>query len=273
MPGPLTGKRIVVTRAQRQSGSLRELLEQRGAEVLLLPTIETIPPDSFAPLDEALRAATEYHWLVVTSANAVRIIGERLAAAGLSPRALGHLRIAAVGPSTADALKELGLAVELMPEQYVGEALAAALAPRVSGQRVLLVRARAARDVVPDVLRGAGAMLTIVDAYQTAMPSDAAERAKDIFTQSALPDGIVFTSGSTVRNLVQVVAEAGLTVPREVACVSIGPVTSAALREAGLRVAAEAETATLDALVRACEGLLRSGGAQKGSAGPSFPER
>jgi uroporphyrinogen-III synthase len=267
MPGPLAGKRIVVTRAQRQSGSLRELLEQRGAEVLLLPTIETLPPDSFAPLDQALRDATEYQWLVVTSANAVRVIGERLAAAGLNPRALGHLRIAAVGPSTADALKELGLAVELMPERYVGEVLAATLAPRVSGQRVLLVRARAARDVVPDALRSAGAELKIVDAYWTVMPTDSAERAKEIFTRIGFPDAIVFTSGSTVRNLQQVLAEAGLTMPLEVACVSIGPVTSAALREAGLSVAAEAEAATLDALVRACEGLLRSGGAQQGSTG------
>ena len=270
MPGPLTGKRIVVTRAQRQSGSLRELLEQLGAQVLLLPTIETVPPDSFAPLDRALGAATEYQWLVVTSANAVRVIGERLTVAGLSSSALGQLRIAAVGPSTADALKKLGLAVELMPEQYVGEALAAALAPHVSGQRVLLVRAAAARDVVPDVLRAAGAELTIVDAYQTVMPADAAERAKDIFTQSPLPDAIVFTSGSTVMHLVQVLAEAGLTLPREVACVSIGPVTSVALREAALPVAAEARTATLDALVEACSELLRSGSVQKGSAGPSL---
>ena len=103
-PGPLTGRRIVVTRAQRQSGSLRELLEQRGAEVLLLPTIETIPPDSLAPLDQALKGATGYQWLVVTSANAVRVIGERLAAAELSSSALRHLKIAAVGPSTTDAL-------------------------------------------------------------------------------------------------------------------------------------------------------------------------
>jgi uroporphyrinogen-III synthase len=255
-PGPLAGRRIVLTRAQRQSGSLRALLEQRGAEVLLLPTIETIPPNSFGPLDQALRAATEYQWLVVTSANAVRVIYERLAAAGLSPRVLAHLRIAAVGPSTADALKELGLAVELMPERYVGEALAEALVLRVSGQRVLLVRAAAARDVVPDALRAAGAELTIVDAYRTVMPADAAERAKGIFTQSAMPHAIVFTSGSTVMHLVQVLAEAELTLPREVACVSIGPVTSAALREAGLPVAAEAKAATLDALVEACAGLL-----------------
>lgn len=257
MAGQLAGKRIVVTRAQRQSGSLRELLEQRGAEVLLLPTIETIPPDSFAPLDQALRAATEYQWLVVTSANAVRVIGERLAAAGLSPRALVHFRIAAVGPSTADAITELGLTVELVPERYIGEALAAALAPHVFAQRVLLVRAAAARDVVPDVLRSAGAELTIVDAYRTVMPSDAAERAKDIFTRRAMPDAILFTSGSTVMHLEQVLAEAGLTLPREVACVSIGPVTSAVLREAGLFVAAEAEAATLDALVEACARWLR----------------
>jgi uroporphyrinogen-III synthase len=154
-----------------------------------------------------------------------------------------------------------------MPDRYVGEALAEALTPRVTGQRVLLVRAAAARDVVPDALRAAAAEVTIVDAYRTVMPADVAERAKEIFAQTAMPDAVVFTSGSTVMHLVQVLAEAGLTLPREVACVSIGPVTSAALREAGLLVAAEAEAATLEALVEACAGLLRSGGAQQGSAG------
>jgi uroporphyrinogen-III synthase len=254
--GPLAGRRIVVTRAQRQSGGLRERLEQQGAEVLLLPTIEIAPPDSYAPLDGALRLPQQFHWLVVTSANAVRVIGERLTALGLLAKSLAQLRCAAVGPSTAEAVRSMGLAVEVIPERYVGEALAGALADRVRGQRVLLVRAAAARDVVPDALLAAGATLTVVDAYRTVVPADAVGRARAVFSDEPLPDAVVFTSGSTVTHLLDVLRDAGLACPREVACVSIGPVTSAAVRDAGLVVAAEAETASLDALVDACVRLF-----------------
>jgi len=254
--GPLAGRRIVITRAQRQSGGLRERLEQQGAEVVLLPTIEIVPPESYELLDGALRLPQQVHWLVVTSANAVRVMGERLAALGLAVQSLAQLRCAAVGPSTAEAARELGIAVEIVPERYVGEALAAALADRVRGQRVLLVRAAVARDVVPDALRAAGAAVTVVDAYRTVIPAGAVERAKAIFGAASLPDAAVFTSGSTVMHLLDVLRDAGLAFPGEVACVSIGPVTSAALRDAELTVAAEAETASLDGLVNACVRLF-----------------
>jgi uroporphyrinogen-III synthase len=250
--GPLAGRRIVVTRAAQQSGGLRERLEQQGAEVLLLPTIEIVPPESYAPLDDALRKAGDFDWLVVTSANAVRMMDERLTALGLGAQSLAHMRCAAVGPSTADAMESMGLTVDVVPERYVGEALADALADRVRGQRVLLVRAAAARDVVPDALLAAGATLTVVDAYRTVVPADAVGRARAVFSDEPLPDAVVFTSGSTVTHLLDVLRDAGLACPREVACVSIGPVTSAAVRDAGLVVAAEAETASLDALVDAC---------------------
>jgi uroporphyrinogen-III synthase len=203
-------------------------------------------------LDDALRKAGDFDWLVVTSANAVRMMDERLTALGLGAQSLAHMRCAAVGPSTAEVLRELGLAVDVVPERYVGEALADALADRVRGQRVLLVRAAAARDVVPDALLAAGATLTVVDAYRTVVPADAVGRARAVFSDEPLPDAVVFTSGSTVTHLLDVLRDAGLACPREVACVSIGPVTSAAVRDAGLVVAAEAETASLDALVDAC---------------------
>ena len=250
--GPLAGRRIVVTRAERQSGGLRERLEQQGAEVLLLPTIEMVAPDSYVPLDAALRLPQQFHWLVVTSANAVRVIAERLAALALDVHPLAQLRCAAVGPATAEAMRSIGLTVALMPERYVAEALAEALTNRARGQRVLLVRAAVARDVVPDALKAAGATVTVVDAYRTVVPADTVARARAVFGAHPLPDAVVFTSGSTVMHLLDVLREAGLTFPREVACLSIGPVTSAALREAGLLVRAEAATATLDALVDAC---------------------
>jgi uroporphyrinogen-III synthase len=254
--GPLSGRRIVVTRAQRQSGGLRERLEQLGAKVILLPTIEIAPPESYEPLDDALRDAKHFAWLVVTSANAVRVIGERLTEIGLSSESLAHLHCAAIGPSTAEAMRTLGLKVDVVPEQYVGEALADALKDRVRGQRMLLVRAAVARDVVPDALTFAGATVTVVDAYRTVVPADAVAGAKSIFGAEPLPDAVVFTSGSTVTHLLDVLREAGLVFSRDVACVSIGPVTSAALREAKLDVVAEAETASLDGLVEACVRLF-----------------
>src|ERR1700722_795695 len=171
--GPLSGRRIVVTRAQRQSGGLRERLEKQGAEVLLLPTVEISPPESYETLDDALRDGKRFAWLVVTSANAVRVLGERLTEIGLSSESLAHLHFAAVGPSTAEAMRTLGLKVDVVPEQCVGEALADALKDRVRGQRVLLVRAAVARDVVPDALIAAGAQVTVADAYRTVIPADA----------------------------------------------------------------------------------------------------
>ncbi len=254
--GPLSGRRIVVTRAQRQSGGLREKLEQQGAEVLLLPTIETVPPESFAPLDAALNTAATFDWLVLTSANGVRILGERLEQLGLAVELFRNSKTAVVGPSTAEAARSLGLEVDLMPERFVGEALADALAPQVSGKRVLLVRAAVSRDVVPVTLRAAGAEVTIADAYRTVVPADAAERARTIFASTQSADAVVFTSGSSVTNLLDVLRSAKLALPAEVACISIGPVTSAALREAGLSVTAEADSATLDGVVAATVRLL-----------------
>jgi uroporphyrinogen-III synthase len=224
--------------------------------VVLLPTIEIAPPDSYAPLDETLGRASDFQWLVVTSANAVRVIGERLAELGLTPAVLSHLRFAAIGRATASALRELDLPVEVVPESAVGEALAEVLVDRVRGQRVLLVRAANARDVVPDALEAAGASVTIADAYRTVIPVDAVKRAQTVFGRERLPDAVMFTSGSTVMHLLDVLHDAGLPFPAQVACVSIGPVTSAALRDAGLPVAAEAETASLDALIDACVRLF-----------------
>jgi uroporphyrinogen-III synthase len=254
--GSLAGRRIVITRAARQSSGLKDRLEQHGAEVLLLPTIEIVPPQSYAPLDDALRRAPDFDWLVVTSANAVRVIGERLASLGLNATALAHLRCAAVGHATAESLRELGLVAEVVPERAVGEALAAVLTDRVRGKRVLLVRAAAARDVVPDALTAAGASVVIVDAYRTVVPADAAEQARAIFSRDPLPDAVLFTSGSTVIHLLDLLREASIAFPSQVACVSIGPVTSAALHDAGLTVAAEAATASLDSLVDACISLF-----------------
>jgi uroporphyrinogen-III synthase len=138
----------------------------------------------------------------------------------------------------------------------VGDSLADTLKDRVRGEHVLLVRAAVARDLVPDALRAAGAEVGVVDAYRTIVPADAVERAKAIFGAESLPDAVVFTSGSTVTHLLDVLRSAGLALSPQMKCVSIGPVTSAALRDAGLTVSAEAETASLESLVDACARLF-----------------
>lgn len=249
--GPLAGKRIVVTRTRAQSGSLIEKLEALGAEVLLLPTIEIVPPVSYAPLDAALAQLHAYDWLVVTSANAVRVMGERMRLLGVADQ-LASLKCAAVGPTTGAALQELGLRVMAMPDRYVAEALAVALRGRVQGSRVLLVRASVARDVVPNALRAEGARVEIVEAYRTVMPEGAAAAVRALFAEEKVPDAVTFMSSSTVTNFCRLLAEAGVAWQPGWKAISIGAVTTAALRQHGWMPASEAAVSTEDGLVEAC---------------------
>ncbi|MGI8772337.1 MAG: uroporphyrinogen-III synthase [Acidobacteriaceae bacterium] len=250
--GALAGRRIVVTRARAQGGSLIEKLEALGAEVLLLPAIEIVPPASFAPLDAALLQLHAYDWLVVTSANAVRVLRERMRVLGIAAAGWGHVKCAAVGPATRAALEELGLRVTAMPEHYVAEALAETLRGRVNGKRVLLVRASVARDVVPEALRGKGARVEIVEAYRTVMPQGAGAAARALFTGGHVPDAVTFMSASAVTNVCRLLRDAGVARPPELKAISIGAVTTAALREQGWPEAAEAGISTEDGLVEAC---------------------
>src|SRR5438876_419013 len=143
---PLAGRLVVVTRAKAQAASFVALLEAAGARVLVAPTIAIEPPPSWAPLDAALRRGGEYDWAVFTSVNGVEMVKARLSALGLDAGALGRCRVAAIGPATAEALSSVGLPATVVPEEYVAEGLARALATLVRpGQRVLLARAAEAR--------------------------------------------------------------------------------------------------------------------------------
>src|SRR5271156_3414288 len=128
---PLAGKRILITRARHQAGRLAEALEAQGAEVLRLPTIEIIPPESYAHLDAVLEVIDGFDWLIVTSANGVAALEDRLRFTNIPPARLEHLRIAAIGPATATALGRIGLKVSAMPEEYVAEAVVALLKEKV----------------------------------------------------------------------------------------------------------------------------------------------
>jgi uroporphyrinogen-III synthase len=252
-PGSLAGRRIVVTRARSQASSLVTALTELGAEVIELPTIETIPMESYETLDTALQKIFRYQWLIVTSANTVRILIERLSILGLNPSIFETLRRVGIGSATACAMREQGIGVDLVPEQYVAESLIAALGGQVGGSRVLLARASVARDVIPDGLRRRGATVDVIDAYRTVIPAGAVERLQEIFSDAARPpDAVTFTSSSTVKNFFDLWKQAGLDgIHRGVAAISIGPITSETLREFGWKPAREATRHDIEGLVDA----------------------
>jgi uroporphyrinogen-III synthase len=227
---------------------LVEALRLAGYEPVVVPTIALESPTSFAPLDAAFRDLDSFDWLVFTSANGAEAFARRLGAFSVRPK------VAAIGSATARALLSAGMDVALVPEQAVGESLAAALVAELArgAKRFLLVRAEQARDVVPQALRAAGAEVVEVAAYRTVVPETSMERVRAIFAErAAWPAAVVFTSGSTAVNLAALLASAGVSLPEAVRRVSIGPITSAALRELGWAVDAEARETTIASLVEA----------------------
>ena len=232
------------------------MLRALGAEVVEVPAIEIVPPDSYDSLDAALSDLSQYSWLIVTSANAVGAVRARLAELRLETGHLTHLQIAAIGPATAQALTEMGLAVAVTPREYVAESLVEALGERTRGRRVLLTRAAVARDVIPDALRAQGADVDVVDAYRTVIPGDSVTAIRTIFGQGGrVPDAATFTSSSTVTNFIALLGEAGVAIPVSMRAVSIGPITSRTLREQGWEPAAEAAPHDLSGIV---EGVMRA---------------
>jgi uroporphyrinogen III methyltransferase/synthase len=243
---PLFGKRIIVTRDRRQSSMLAEPLEALGAEILFVPVIEIADPEASGPLDQAIQSLASYDWLIFTSVNGVRHFVEALDRSERDLRSL-RAKICAIGSSTGAAVEALHLRVDVMPEKYVAESLLEALAGEdLKDKRILLPRAAVARDLVPVTLRERGAVVDVVEAYRTIIPADAAARAKEALAHK--PDWITFTSSSTVTNLLAVTGKEALA---GIKVASIGPVTSATAREAGLTVDVEAEPHMIEGLVDA----------------------
>jgi uroporphyrinogen III methyltransferase/synthase len=259
---PLVGKRVLVTRAREQAESAADRLRERGAEPLVVPTIEIHPPTDPAPLARALGElrAGSYAWAVFTSANGVERTWSALQSAGADARAFGGTRLAAIGPATARALASRGLQADVVAKEFRGEGLADAMIEAMkSGRagmpspRVLLARAAQARDVLPDALRAAGCSIDVVAAYETRAPGreTAAGLVRDL--EGGRVDAVVLTSSSTVQNLCELL---GTAAPRLLAgprIASIGPVTTQTAIELGLRVDVTATEYTLPGLVRALE--------------------
>ena len=247
---------MLVSRAKKQADALSSALRELGCDVIEIPFIEIRPPRSHRPLDTALRNLESYDWLILTSVNGVEAIIERLKKNRRQPSALSHLKIAAIGPATKKAIEERGLTVAVTPKEYVAESVVSALHRRVKNKRVLLVRARVARDVIPRELRKAGAHIDVVEAYETVVPLSSARRLRALLSGKKKPHAITFTSSSTVRNFVKLVglreARTALKKPEHrVHSAAIGPVTSATLREFDLPVDIEAAQYTIPGLVAA----------------------
>jgi uroporphyrinogen III methyltransferase / synthase len=250
---PLNGRRVVVTRARAQASGLAARLRELGADVVELPAIRIVPRIDSEEVRRTIGAIHAYALVCLTSANGAQLLFDALAAAGRDARALANATIAAIGPGTATALTERGIVADIVPERFVAEALVEALSGvDVNGRPVLVARGAEARDLLPEALRERGAEVDVVALYETVAeePDPAALEA------IGNADYLTFTSSSTVRNFLDAVGDA---VPRDAGVISIGPVTSASLREAGLEPDAEAERHDIEGLIAALLAEAASG--------------
>jgi uroporphyrinogen III methyltransferase/synthase len=248
---PLFGQRIALTRAAAQAADLADRLEELGAAVVECPTIAIEPPEDPAPLKQALVNLQTFHWIVFTSVNAVDAFFAALAEAGGDSRLLAGCKLCCIGPATAARLGRFGLRSDLQPEDFTTAALAKSLAGAADlrGVRVLLPRSDIAPPDLADALTARGANVTAVVAYRTRVDSGGSERLRRLLEEGQV-DWITFTSPSTVGGLLSAVGPAILR-GRSVRLASIGPTTSAALRQAGLEPTVEAARHTMEGLVEA----------------------
>jgi uroporphyrinogen-III synthase len=198
---PLAGIRILVGRARHQASALSAGLKKLGAEVSEVPFIEIREPRSYKPLDTALKSITDYDWLILTSVNGVEALSKRMKHLRVSPTNFKHLKIAAIGPATREEIEALGLKVDVVPQRYIAESVVECLRGKVEGKRVLLARAKVARDVIPRELRKMGARVEVVEAYETVVPASSQSRLRSIMKDpKRRPHVVTFTSSSTVIN-------------------------------------------------------------------------
>ncbi len=270
-PHPLAGRHFAITRPPSQSGPLAEQLEALGARVTPLPAIRIEPSEDTAVLDGAIRELETYDWLIFTSVNGVAAFVERLMAGGRTWEDRGRARVAAIGPATAEALAEQGVQADLVPQEFVAEALADALG-NVAGQRILLPRADIARETLARELLVRGADVTEVAAYRTVVEPIAPELLHAVLEDDRV-DAITFTSSSTVRGLVQSLtamlaegdpegnADLGGALAG-IALAAIGPVTASTLHDYELEASVVAEEYTVPGLVRALVAYFTALGAE-----------
>ena len=252
---PLFGKRVLITRTRRQASALARLLAAEGAIPIELPAIEIEPaadPAAVSAAIEALRAG-RYAWAVFTSANAVELWFEHLRERRLDARAFAATKVAAIGPATAEVVIMRGIVADLVPAEYIAEAVAEALreVSLKSGERILVPRAESARRELVEGLRSAGVEVDEVTLYRAAVPQTAPKEALSLLRDGAI-DIVTFTSSSTVRNLAAML-NGHIEALRRPLVACIGPITAKTAEELGLRVDVVASQYTAEGLVRAIE--------------------
>ncbi len=249
---PLFGRRVVVTRSRDQASIFAELLIDRGATTIEFPTIDVVPPASWVELDNALKAVEAYAWVIFTSANAVKFFMERLRGLGKDLRMLKGVQICAVGPKTAEALESHGLRADLIPAEFKAEGVLVALGGvKVKGLKVLIPRAKTAREIIPDRLRELGAEVTVATAYENVKPAADAARVRKLFQEKKI-SVVTFTSSSTVHNFVEILGRKEYKLLLEGAAVAcIGPVTAKTAEEYGIKTDIMPKEYTIPALVEA----------------------
>ena len=257
---PLWGKTVVVTRSREQASRLVELLNTAGARCLEVPTIEIAPPADYAPLDDALQHLARYDWVIFTSANGVNAFMDRLFHMGLDVRALGRAHLAVIGPATAEALKDYSLVADVVPDTFQAEGLLDVLTPRLlGGTRLLLARAEQARDVLPEGLSRLGAKLDVVPVYRALPPASVPPEAAELLAEGRV-DLLTFTSSSTVHNFAGLMGkDAFQKLAARATVASIGPITTATLKEFGITPQIEPAAFTIPALAAAIVEYFKKG--------------
>jgi uroporphyrinogen III methyltransferase/synthase len=247
---PLFGKGIVITRPESQAADMRRLLWQQGARTIPFSTISIVPPESWQALDQALERLETYYWIIFTSANGVHFFFRRLKETGRDIRDLKGIRICTIGPATASTLEAMGLRVDLVPDAFISEGVVKAFEKiDVKGRKILLPRAEAARDVIPEGLSKLGAAVDIVTVYRTLASKHKKEELEPLM-EAGKVDVITFTSPSTVTNFMAIMGE-GFKLPPQIRIACIGPVTAAAVKKAGLPVHIMRDEFTIPGLVEA----------------------
>jgi uroporphyrinogen III methyltransferase/synthase len=248
----LAGKRILITRAREQSGDFATQLEKLGAEVIEFPTIEITPPLRWGEVDRAMDRLKSYDWIIFTSANGVDFFWQRLAERKGPHHLPSSLKVCAIGPATARQLKEKGVSVHYIPEKFVAESILEGFEKMfVKGKRILLARAKKARDILPKGLRKMGAGVDVVAVYRTVRPRGGSKRLRRLLTKGEI-DVITFTSSSTVNHFAELLKKEDLKkLLKGVAIACIGPVTARTAKEWALKVRIQPKQFTIPDLTRA----------------------
>src|SRR6266568_2789884 len=259
---PLSGKRIVITRTRKQASALSSKLRALGADVFELPTIRIEPPSDLRSFAELVQDAHGYDWIVFTSTNGVEAFFEIFFKLYDDAREIGGARIAAIGPATAQRVKDFHFHVDLQPDEFIAEAVAKEFRKQgsIENVRILLVRAEKARDVLPRELSAAGAIVDEAFAYRTVPETRDTTGARNQLAKEGA-DLITFTSSSTVENFLAL----GLPWPKGMQVASIGPITSKTARDHGLNIDVEARRHDIDGLVEAIGDFFAAGNARKQS--------